>query len=81
MRQSRSMSAVEAVTNVLIGYVVAVATNWLVLPLFGFAVGVGDSAAIGLVFTRRRHSRLRIAALVDAFSVRSRARGDPGAVA
>jgi hypothetical protein len=45
------MSAAEAVTNVLIGYFVAVATNWLVLPLFGFAVSMGDSVAIGAVFT------------------------------
>ena len=51
MRQSRIMSAAEAVTNVLIGYFVAVATNWLVLPRFGFAVSMGDSAAIGAVFT------------------------------
>ncbi len=51
MKQSRLMSAIEAITNVTVGYGVAVATNWLVLPLFGFAVGVGDSAAIGLVFT------------------------------
>ena len=50
-RQTRRMSLIEAVTNVLIGYFLAVATNWLVLPLFGFAVSVGDSAAIGLVFT------------------------------
>ena len=45
------MSAVEAFTNVLIGYLVAVATNWLALPMFGFVVSVSDSAAIGLVFT------------------------------
>ncbi len=50
-RQSRLMSAVEAVTNVVIGYVVAVAANRLVLPLFGFAVSMGDSAAIGFAFT------------------------------
>lgn len=45
------MSGVEAVANVIVGYLVAVAANWLVLPLFGFAVSMGDSAAIGLVFT------------------------------
>ncbi len=49
--QSRLMSAIETVTNVVIGYVVAVAANWLVLPLFGFAVSMGDSAAIGFAFT------------------------------
>lgn len=51
MKQSRLMSAIEAITNVTVGYGVAVATNWLALPLFGFAVSIGDSAVIGLVFT------------------------------
>lgn len=50
-RQSRLMSAVEAFTNVVVGYLVAVTANWLVLPLFGFAVSMVDSAAIGLVFS------------------------------
>ncbi len=51
MKQSRLMSAIEAITNVTVGYGVAVATNWLALPLFGFAVSIDDSAVIGLVFT------------------------------
>jgi len=50
MKQSRLISAVEAITNVIVGYGVAVAANQLVLPLFGFAVSMGDSAAIGLAF-------------------------------
>lgn len=45
------MSAAEAIANVVIGYAVAVAANRLVLPQFGFNVNMGDSAAIGLVFT------------------------------
>ena len=45
------MSLVEALANVAIGYAIAVATNWLVLPLFGFAVSMGESAAIGAIFT------------------------------
>ena len=35
MKQSRWMSLVEAVANVLVGYGVAVATQWAVFPLFG----------------------------------------------
>ena len=50
-RQSHRMSFAEAIANIVIGYGVAVAANWLVLPLFGFPVSMGDSAAIGLVFT------------------------------
>jgi presenilin-like A22 family membrane protease len=77
MRQSRLMSAAEAVTNVLIGYLVAVTANWLVLPLFGFAVGVGDSAAIGLVFTCVAVIRgFALRRLFEAIRVRSRETGD-----
>jgi len=49
--QSRLMSAVEASTNVLIGYLVSVAANIIILPLFGYDVTVADSFAIGLAFT------------------------------
>ena len=71
------MSVVEAVTNVVIGYLVAVATNWLVLPLFGFAVGMGDSAAIGLVFTGVAVIRsYALRRLFEAIWVRSRETGD-----
>ena len=51
MKQSRTMSLVEAVTNVLVGYGVAVATQMLVFPLFGFAASLQDNLAIGFVFT------------------------------
>jgi hypothetical protein len=49
--QSRVMSAIEASTNVLIGYLVSVAANIIILPLFGYDVTVADSFAIGLAFT------------------------------
>ena len=45
------MSALEASFNVLIGYLVSVLANILILPLFGYAVTVADSFAIGLAFT------------------------------
>jgi hypothetical protein len=45
------MSAVEASANVAIGYLVSVAANLLILPLFGYDVSVADSFAIGLAFT------------------------------
>jgi hypothetical protein len=35
MRQSKRMSMVEAITNVAVGYGIAVATQALVFPLFG----------------------------------------------
>jgi hypothetical protein len=49
--QSRVMSAVEAVVNIAIGFLVSVAANIIVLPLFGYDVTVADSFAIGLAFT------------------------------
>lgn len=45
------MSAVEAVANVAIGYVVAVAANAVVLPMFGLHPTALDSFAIGALFT------------------------------
>lgn len=45
------MSATEAVTNVAIGYLVSVAANIIVLPVFGYDVTIADSFAIGLAFT------------------------------
>ena len=49
--QSRRMSAIEAVANVAIGYLVAVAANAVVLPLFGLHPTAFDSFAIGALFT------------------------------
>lgn len=49
--QSRKHSAIEAVCNVAVGYLVSVAANVAVLPLFGYQVTAGESFAIGLVFT------------------------------
>jgi hypothetical protein len=51
MKQSRLMSLVESLTNVLVGYGVAVLTQVLVFPLFGLAVTIADNLLIGLVFT------------------------------
>ena len=51
MRQSRLMSLVEAVANVVVGYGVAVLTQALLFPLLGLAVSFRQNLAIGLVFT------------------------------
>jgi len=49
--QSRRMSAVEAIANVLVGYGVAVLAQLAIFPLFGIAVSIGDNLAIGAAFT------------------------------
>lgn len=51
MTQSRTMSAIEAVANVAVGFGVAVATQIAVFPLFGLHASVGDNLAIGAIFT------------------------------
>ena len=49
--QTRLMSLVESVANIVVGYGVAVLTQLLVFPLFGLAVSLGENLMIGLIFT------------------------------
>lgn len=49
--QSRKHSIVESVTNVIVGYLVAVASQVAIFPLFGIHIPVGDNFLIGLWFT------------------------------
>ena len=51
MKQSRLMSLMESLANVLVGYGVAVTTQMAVFPLFGLAVTVTENLLIGLIFT------------------------------
>ncbi|PHQ98016.1 MAG: hypothetical protein COB39_09530 [Marinosulfonomonas sp.] len=51
MKQSRTMSLVEAVANVVVGYGVAVTTQMLVFPLFGLQTTLAQNLKLGLVFT------------------------------
>ena len=51
MRQSRLMSFVEALANVVVGYGIGVGIQLAVFPVFGLAVSLGQNLAIGLVFT------------------------------
>ena len=50
MAQSRVMSFIEAATNVVVGYVLAIATQLVVFPLFGIRAAFGEHLAIGLAF-------------------------------
>jgi hypothetical protein len=62
MKQSRLMSGVEAVANVMVGYVLAVLTQLAVFPLFGLDVSFSDNLAIGGVFT--------VVSIVRSYAVR-----------
>ena len=51
MKQSRLMSLVEAVANVIVGYGVAVVTQILNFPIFGLQTTLGQNLAMGGIFT------------------------------
>lgn len=51
MTQSRLMSLVEAVANVIVGYGVAVVTQILIFPIFGLHTTLAQNLKMGAVFT------------------------------
>ncbi len=51
MKQSRLMSLVEAIANVVVGYGIAVLTQLVVFPWFGLPARIGDALAIGAIYT------------------------------
>ncbi|KGB82785.1 hypothetical protein JT55_05935 [Rhodovulum sp. NI22] len=51
MKQSRLMSLVESITNVVVGYGVAVVTQILIFPVFGLHTTLAENLKMGAVFT------------------------------
>ncbi len=51
MKQSRTMSLVESLTNVAVGYGIAVITQIVVFPLFGLTTTLSENMAMGAIFT------------------------------
>lgn len=51
MKQSRLMSLVEAVANVIVGYGVAVVTQIVIFPIFGLHTTLAQKLKMGAVFT------------------------------
>lgn len=49
--QSRRWSFIEALTNIAVGYVVAIMAQALILPLYGVHLAPREHAAIGGFFT------------------------------
>ena len=70
MTQSRRMSLVEAVTNVAVGYALAVVTQIVVFPWFGVQASLGGNLALG----GGLHRNIAPAQLRAAQTVRSRAK-------
>ena len=48
--QSRRQSLIEAITNVVVGYTLAVMTQIVVFPWFGLQVSLGYNLSIGALF-------------------------------
>jgi hypothetical protein len=48
--QSRRQSLIEAITNVAVGYALAVLTQIVVFPWFGLQIPLRDNLAIGAMF-------------------------------
>ncbi len=51
MTQSRLMSLVEAIANVIVGYGVAVITQILIFPMFGLHTTLAQNLKMGAIFT------------------------------
>ena len=51
MKQSRLMSLVESIANVIVGYGVAVVTQILIFPIFGLHTTLAQNLQMGLLFT------------------------------
>ncbi|SFB94540.1 DUF7220 family protein [Tropicimonas isoalkanivorans] len=62
MKQSRLMSLVEAVANVIVGYGVAVVAQILIFPIFGLHTTLAQNLKMGAVFT--------IVSIVRSYSIR-----------
>ena len=51
MKQSRMASLAEALTNVVVGFAVALLTQLIIFPLFEIAAGLPEHMSIAAVFT------------------------------
>lgn len=49
--QTKTQSLIESVVNILIGYLVALASQLVVFPLFGINIPLTDNLLIGFWFT------------------------------
>lgn len=69
--QNRFLSLIEAGANVVVGYVLAIATQIVVFPRFGIETGLTEHLTIGMAFVlvslargyllRRLFERIRVA--------------------
>ena len=71
-KQSRRMSLIEAITNVAVGFLVALLTQIVVFPLFDLDVSTGEHLALGGLFTLASIARsFALRRVFEAIRVRS----------
>lgn len=51
MSQSRLGSFIEAVINIVIGFLINFTANALIFPLFGWSISVSDNFLLGAIYT------------------------------
>lgn len=51
MEQTRLQSLIESIINIIIGYGVALLSQWIIFPLFGIHISLTDNLLIGAWFT------------------------------
>ena len=72
MKQSRAMSLVESIANVVVGYGLAVATQALLFPVFGLHMTLAQNLKLAAVFTVISIGRsFALRRLFEAIRVRS----------
>ena len=49
--QSKKMSLIETLSSVAIGYIISLAAQMIIFPVFGIEVSLEDNLLIGLFFT------------------------------
>ena len=49
--QSKKMSLIETLSSVAIGYIISLASQMIIFPIFGIEVSFEDNLLIGLFFT------------------------------
>ncbi len=82
MKQSRTMSLVEAVTNVVVGYGIAVVTQILIFPVFGLHTTLVQNLKMGAIFSgvsiARSFALRRLFEAIRMRSIRSKETPDAG---
>ncbi len=79
MKQSRAMSMIEAVANVVVGYGVAVATQIPIFPVFGLHTTLVQNLKLGGIFSLVSIARsFALRRLFEAVRIR-RAEREPAA--